>query len=313
MNTSTQAIVHAPSQATGQRTTGKVLKDIMKTYPRRLSITGALVISENALDLFYPVFAGIALDAVLQGNLSRAFSMVAVILGFWLLGALRRAVDTRIYTKIYADLAGKVVLSERRRGLSGPSTVVRAGMARQFVDFFEIQVPALITALVSIVGAVGMLLILEPFIGLLAAIALIFSVVGALIFMKRSEFLAQCLHDRQEQEPEVITKGTPLLIKRHFRVLGGRRVQLSDLEAKAYVGVGFIAAALFAALFVHLGMQGDATAGHLYMLMSYIWTFVFSLDDMPVHIQQIGRLRELGTRIVPDPEGDDQSVRGAAT
>lgn len=39
-------------------------------------------------------------------------------------------------------------------------------------------------------------------------------------------------------------------------------------------------------------------------LMNYVWTFVFSLDEMPEQIQQIGRLKELGTRIVPDDEPD---------
>ncbi len=299
METSIAPALGPAGQTIGTRTAGKVLKDIMKTYPKRLSLTGVLVLAENVLDLLYPVAAGIALDAVLSGNLPRAFMMVAIIFAFWLIGAIRRAVDTRVYTRIYADLAESVVMSERKLGLPSTITVVHTGLARQFVDFFEIQVPAFVTALVSVVGAVGMLLLLEPVIGILAALFLLISIIGGKYFMKRSEHLAECLHDRQEHEPTVVTKGTPLMIFRHFRVLGGRRVQLSDLEAKAYVGVGLIAAVLFGTLFIHLGTKGDATAGHLYMLMSYLWTFVFSLDDMPEHIQQMGRLRELGTRIAP--------------
>ena len=290
--------------AVGRKRAGKVLRDILKVYPGKLSMTGGLVLVENALDLFYPVAAGIALDAVLAGNLSTAFLMVSIIFTFWLIGALRRVVDTRIYTRIYTELVGKVIMTERKQGLPSTATVVHAGLARQFVDFFEIQIPAFVTAIVSVAGAVIMLIFLEPLIGSLAAGALLISIFSGFRFMNKSERIAECLHNIQETEPLVVTKGSPLLIARHFHVLGGRRIQLSDLEAKAYVGVGLIAAILFGALFIHLRTKGDATAGHLYMLMNYVWTFVFSLDEMPEQIQQIGRLKELGTRIVPDDEPD---------
>ena len=111
------------------------------------------------------------------------------------------------------------------------------------MDFFEIQIPVFVTAIVSVIGAVIMLLILEPLIGSLAAGALLISLFSGFRFMKKSERIAECLHDKQEDEPIVVTKGSPLMIERHFRILGGRRAQLSDLEAKAYLGVGLIAAA----------------------------------------------------------------------
>lgn len=176
---------------------------------------------------------------------------------------------------------------------------MRTTLARQFVDFFEIQVPAFVTAFVSIVGSVAMLLLLQPMVGYMATGLFILSVLLALGFMRRSEFLAACLHSRQEQEPSVVTKGDALHIKRHFRVLAGRRIQLSDLEAGAYLVVGLMTATLFGTLFTVLVHEGGATAGVIYTLVSYVWTFVFSLDDMPMHVQQLGKLKELGSRITP--------------
>ncbi|MEM7548286.1 MAG: ABC transporter six-transmembrane domain-containing protein [Bacteroidota bacterium] len=284
----------------GRQSASKVLAGILKQYPGKLSITGGLVLAENGLELLYPVIAGVALDAVLEGNLSTAFIMMGIIFTFWLVGALRRAVDTRVYTHIYKELAGKVILSERRQGLSPNSTIVHAGLARQFVDFFEIQVPAFVTAIISVAGAVIMLVILEPLIGVLAAGALLFSVLSGFRFMRKSQRFAEWLHDQKENEPLIVTKGTPLMIARHFHVVGGRRIQLSDLEAKAYLGIGLIAAMLFGALFIHMGTKSGVTAGHLFMLINYVWTFVENLDKMPEQLQQIGKLRELGTRINPE-------------
>ena len=278
---------------------GTVLRDILRHNPRRLAFTGVLVLAENALDLFYPVVAGIALDAVLEGDLNTAFIMVGIIFLFWLIGALRRAVDTRVYTWIYRDLVARVILSERKQSVPSASIIVHAGLARQFVDFFEIQVPAVVTAGVSVAGAVIMLIVLEPLIGMLTAVAFLISILTGFRFVRKNQRIAKDLHDRQEHEPTVVTKGSPQMIARHFRIIGGRRIQLSDLEAKAYVGIGVIAAVLFGALFIQIGSKGDATAGHLFMLMSYLWTFVENLDEMPEQLQEFGKLKELGTRIAP--------------
>ncbi|MBV6656625.1 MAG: hypothetical protein KI785_02535 [Devosiaceae bacterium] len=287
----------------GKKSAARVLKSIVRRYPGRLSLTGALVIGENALDLLYPLAAGIAIDAVLSGNLERAFLMVCVIFGFWLLGAVRKALDTRVYTRIYADLARSVVLTERRASLGTSTTIAHAALTRQFVDFFELQVPAFVTAAVSIIGSVVMLVVLAPQVGAVATGLLLLAVLAALRYMSLSQFIASCLHDRQEEEAKVVTDGSAGRIARHFRVLGGRRVQLSDLEAGAYVGVGLIASALFAALFWSMAASDAATAGLLYTLMSYVWTFVFSLDDLPVQLQQLSRVKELGQRIAPDEDG----------
>jgi ABC-type multidrug transport system fused ATPase/permease subunit len=286
----------------GKKSAARVLKGIVRRYPGRLTLTGSLVVGENALDLFYPVAAGIAIDAVLSSDLERAFLMVGVIFGFWLLGAIRKAVDTRVYTKIYADLARSVVLTERRALMGTSTTIAHAALTRQFVDFFELQVPAFVTAAVSIVGSLVMLVILAPDVGAVAAGMLLIALIAALRYMKLSEFIATCLHNRQEHEAREVTSGSPGRLARHFRVLAGRRVQLSDLEAGAYVGVGLIASILFATLFWSMAQFDAATAGLLYTLVSYVWTFVFSLDDLPVQLQQLSRVKELGQRISPDDD-----------
>lgn len=57
----------AQETGVGKQSAGKVLRDIVKDYPGKLSMTGGLVLAENGLELLYPVIAGIALDAVLEG------------------------------------------------------------------------------------------------------------------------------------------------------------------------------------------------------------------------------------------------------
>ncbi|MGV4799777.1 ABC transporter six-transmembrane domain-containing protein [Stenotrophomonas maltophilia] len=159
---------HDPAAAAGsigQQHAAATLKAILRTYPWQLTGTFSLVALENTLLLAYPLFAGFAVDAIIRGNIGHAISYAGVVLLFWLVGAARRAVDTRTFTRIYADLAVNVVQAQRRLGQATSTSAARVVLAREFVDFFEKHVPIIATALVSMFGAAVMLLAIEPLVG----------------------------------------------------------------------------------------------------------------------------------------------------
>jgi hypothetical protein len=160
------------SRKLGQQSASQTLKAIAKVYPGKLFCTLSLVALENALLLAYPLFAGFAVDAMLRGDAGNALFYAAVVLGFWVVGAARRALDTRTFTRIYADLAVPVILNQRLQRHSTSKAAARVVLAREFVDFFENHVPAIATALVSIIGAAAMLLAIEPWVGLACLVAL---------------------------------------------------------------------------------------------------------------------------------------------
>jgi len=101
------------SRKLGQQSASQTLKAIAKVYPGKLFCTLSLVALENALLLAYPLFAGFAVEAMLRGDAGNALFYAAVVLGFWVVGAARRALDTRTFTRIYADLAVPVILNQR--------------------------------------------------------------------------------------------------------------------------------------------------------------------------------------------------------
>ena len=153
------------SEKLAQQSATSTLKAIARAYPGKLFCTLSLVALENALLLAYPLFAGFAVDSIIRGDAHSALFYAVIVLAFWAVGAARRAVDTRTFTRIYADLAVPVILNQRLQNQSTSTAAARVVLAREFVDFFEKHVPTMVTALVSIVGAAAMLLAIEPWIG----------------------------------------------------------------------------------------------------------------------------------------------------
>ena len=93
----------------------RTLKHIGHTHRRKLIATFTLVGLENLLMLAYPIFGGWAINAVIAGNVGRALLYALVVLIMWLIGAARRSLDTRTFTRIYTQIAVPVVLEQRSR------------------------------------------------------------------------------------------------------------------------------------------------------------------------------------------------------
>lgn len=277
----------------------RTLKAILRTHPGKLAFAFFLIILENALLVFYPLFAGFAIDAILRGDIGQAVWYAAIVLAFWLVGAARRAVDTRIFTRIYAALAVDVVVSQRLQEQTPSVAAARVVLAREFVDFFEKHIPTIATAVISLIGAAVMLAIVEPIVGFACFCALLFCAVWVPAYARRNEQLYGRLHNRLEREISLITKTKAQTLLRHYTVLSRLRIWLSDREAGTFLMVGVIAAALFALAIAHMASMPGVQAGHIYAVMTYLWNFVTGLDEAPAIIDQIARLRDIGKRVEP--------------
>ncbi|WP_249932520.1 ABC transporter six-transmembrane domain-containing protein [Campylobacter mucosalis] len=130
----------------------KTLKFIARQNFKKLSLTFCIVLAENGLFLIYPILAGIAINAVVSGDILLALSYSVMVFLGWGLGAIRRRVDTQVFTKIYADLVVKVIMSEKSANQDSSTIIARANLSREFVNFFEQHFPIFFTSVVSIFG-----------------------------------------------------------------------------------------------------------------------------------------------------------------
>ncbi len=281
----------------GTQSAGDTLKIIAKTYPGQLSFTFFLVILENVLLLTYPLFAGFAIDAIVRGDFLQSLTYALVVLSMWCVGAARRCVDTRTFTRIYARLAVPVILAQRSRQESHSTIAARVVLAREFVTFFELHMPMLATTIASIIGAAVMLLIVETWVGIACCLTVLLFWAILPSYSRRNEQLHGLLNDRLEKEVHLVKDSRAKTLERHYSLLAILRIRISDREAWGYLMIGTAAALLFALATGLMATKGAVTAGHVYAVMTYLWTFVTSLDDGPQLTDQFARLRDIGKRV----------------
>jgi hypothetical protein len=294
------AMEHSAQNQTLPATSGSTaatLKAIASKNKPAIALTFSLIGLENLLLVAYPLLAGMAIDAIAQKNWAIASIYALVVLLFWLIGALRRAVDTRVFAGIYARLAVPVVVNQRAATNDHSVVAARVTLAREFVDFFEHHVPAILTSVVSIVGAVVMLLVIEPWLGAASLVALVIFIIAMRRIVIGNQLLHERLHNQQEREVDRVKRAPRTLLDKHYRFLAKLRIMVSDIEAKAYIGVGLGAASLFLLAITLLVYKPDVSPGHVYAVMTYLWNYVTSLDDGPGLADQFARLRDIGRRV----------------
>ncbi|EOT1172416.1 ABC transporter six-transmembrane domain-containing protein [Cronobacter dublinensis] len=278
------------------------LKTLARRHRHKLFFTFLLVIVENVTYLLYPVLAGICINAILSGRMVSAMLYGLMVLFIWTLGAMRRSVDTRTFARIYAGLAVSVVLAQRKKQLAASTVAARVTLSREFVDFFELHLPTLITSVASMVGAAVMLLLIEFWTGMLCL-----AILGVLAcfltrFTRRNEALYGRLNNRLEKEIDVVTHAASHTLQRHYHVLARLRISLSDREAMGYLTIGVLAALLFSVTIVLMTRSPDINAGHIYSVMTYLWMFATSLDDGPQLLEKYSQLKDIGRRVATEAE-----------
>ena len=282
----------------------KTLKDIAAEHNKKLFLTFAFVLAENGLFLAYPIFAGFAINAIMQGNTLNALIYALFVLIAWLVGAIRRRVDTQVFANIYAKLAVNVIMNEKQNAKDDSAIIARVALSREFVNFFETHFPMFFTSVISIIGSAFMLIFVEPKVAVACFAVMAFFLIFLPRYIKKNDDLYLRLNDRLEKEAKVIGAFSKSTLNRHYDVVSKFRIAISNREAMSYFIIGISASLLFLVAIIVLSSQ-QTNAGHIYSVMTYIWNFVISLDDSPKLIEEFSNLKDIGKRIDAQKKDND--------
>ena len=288
----------APAEAAPARV---LLGALWRRHRVRLVVTYALTAVENGCEVLYPLATGYAVDGLLGGRPVRLLPLGALWTFHLGVGLARHLYDTRVFTAVYAELAGDMVARQRAAGVAPPQVVARVALSRELVDFFEVEVPAVGTAAVRFVGAVVMLFAYDAWIGAYALVTLVPALVATRWFARQAARLNRALNDQLEREVDVVAARPAAAVARHFARLAGWRVRISNAEALAWgvVELAVIGLTLAALVRVTRGGAGApaATPGTIYAVLAYVLSFYASVISLPETVQNVARVRDIGARV----------------
>ena len=273
------------------------LRGLFLRFKWRISATLSLVLLESVLDILYPLCIGLAINGLLDGNPEGLMWLAGLGLMSALTGSLRRFCDTRIYARIYRTIAPEMVDRERGRQNNVSSISARAGLLTEFVEFMENSLPQLIAVLVSLVGVLIIISALntEVFFACLAVLgvaALTYTLTGRLNFRLNAGF-----NNELERQVSALGNGNSARVQGHFRRLMRWNIRLSDLETANFLVIWLAIVALIVFAPMSAIDSGVTNYGLVFSLLMYVFSYIESVANLPLFVQQLIRLNEISIRL----------------
>lgn len=272
------------------------LKKIFLRFRFRILATWFLVLAEAALSLLLPLLMGIAIDDMFEESSRGLFWLGAVGLLIVIAGAARRFYDTRVYSRIYTQIADEVVINEHANDSAVSVISARTGMTAELIEFLENSFPAIINCLIGLVGTLLIVsaLQLNVFFSCITATVLI-----AILFAatsRKTYFLNQGYNDEFEKRVDVLTANDPKEVTNHFRRSMRWNIRLSDLETVNFsiswaIMIGVIVYSVWASV------QNDISRGTILSLLIYVFEYIECVVAIPLFYQQFVRLQEITHRL----------------
>jgi len=284
-----------PSATKTRRTL--LLRTIFGRYRGRIVVTYIVTLTENLFELCYPSLTGLAVNGLLKHD----FAGLGLLLGVWLAhtatGVFRQSYDTRVFSAIYTDLATRTVSEQEGQGVSTSQIVARSSLSREFVNFFERDVPATVNSLFGLLGALVLLFFYDAWSAGFCLMLLIPLAILNRRYSKRTLTLNRRLNNQLEREVTMLTRRMPSRVFGHYRLLAKWRIALSDAEALNWGIMELFSIVLSAAVIIRTASLPHIEPGTIYAMLAYLWNFVASLNHIPVLVQQLSRLKDIAQRM----------------
>ncbi len=273
------------------------LRNIFARFRAKIILTWFLVICEAGLLLLFPLFIGIAIDDFLADSYLGLVQLAGIGLLSLIVGAGRRFYDTRAYANIYTTIAPELVEKEKKRDASVSVVSARAGLATEFVEFFENSFPEIINSIIALGGALLIILFLnfKIFIACLivtAVIGLIYSLTSTKTYRLNRGYNAEL-----EKRVKVLEQGDKNGVVGHFKNVMRWNIRLSDLETTNFsLSWVFLIGVLLYAI-VAIIESGVTAHGKVFSILMYVFNYIESVITMPLFYQQFVRLKEISHRL----------------
>jgi len=281
---------------TDQPRSNSVLTTI-RPFRWRIAFTYTLTVIEDLLELSYPWATGLAIN----GLLAQDYKMIAPVMIAWLLhtaiGCGRQMYDTRLYTRVYNAIVVDTVLRQRQSGIESTKVAARSAMSREFVIFFEKDMPVVLNTLVTIVGSTAILFYYDLVMGAIAATLFIPVAIINRNYMKRSLMLNEGLNNQLEHEVQIVEAAREDAVVRHFDEVRSWRVKLSDADAFNWTMIEGFSILAFLLVLLRVTYMPGVDVGTIFAIFVYVWRLMEKLDMMPQIVQQLMRLKDIRRRI----------------
>ena len=218
------------------------------------------------------------------------------------LGAFRRIYDTRIYTKMFANLSSEVVARQLAQGEELSKIAARSSMAWHNIEFFQYNVPEFLEQLIAVGGAVIALGLFDWRLTVVGTILILCVMIGSKYYMRLVTKVQVALHDKYELEYDTFATREPAKIRQYYSDIADLEITQSQRSTVSYSVIRvFLLCMFLTTLYISIDLD-RFTIGALYSIVAYVWSFVTATEYVPYLSEKWVELKDASRRIAMNDE-----------
>jgi ABC-type multidrug transport system fused ATPase/permease subunit len=281
------------------------LSELFKRYKKRISFALSLVAIENIAWIIEPALFGLVIDAIIDKAYVDPQSNFILPLLLWVgaflvnsgVGSLRRALDTRIYLNIFTNLAADVSKTSIEKNLSVSKTAARAELSYQYITFLQYRIPEVIEHSIAISGAIIAMYLIDWRISFISGLIIIPLYFITRFYNIKITKLQKEYHDSYENIFDIFSTKDPEKVRDYYLHMAKPQKKISDWGALNFAILRISLLIIFlAVLYISIDLD-DFSAGELYTIVAYLWTFITSTEYLPELFESWTSLKDIARRL----------------
>ena len=273
----------------------------------KLSISGVLVfvLIENVAWIIEPTFFGSLLDALIDHFYNKEAVNYYTPLFIWIFiylvnvlgGTMSRLFSGRVYSKMYADIATRVIINSKKQGHATSKILARAELAREYIVFFKERLPEVSWQIFATGGGVIALFFYDWRIAAVAFFVIFPVVLINNIYRRNVVTLQKNIHDTREDLYRLVDEKDTSKIHQYYHDMVPPQHKIAKWNSIDYAVIKVLLMIIFiVVLFICVDVDNFST-GKIYAIVSYIWTFIASTEYLPGLMESLTSVKDLSTRL----------------
>jgi ABC-type multidrug transport system fused ATPase/permease subunit len=278
---------------------------IVKQFKFSIASVLIFVLIENISWIVEPTFFGSLLDALIDHFYNKEvvnyYSPLLIWIFIYLVnvlgGAMSRLFSGKVYSKMYADIATRVIVNSKKQGHAPPKLLARAELAREYIVFFKERLPEVSWQFFATGGGVIALFFYDWRIAAVAFLVIFPVIYINNIYRRNVVTLQKDIHDTREDLYRLVDEKSMANINQYYRDMVLPQQKIAKWNSIDYSVIKVLLMIIFiVVLFICVDVDNFST-GKIYAIVSYIWTFIASTEYLPGLMESLTSVKDLSSRL----------------
>lgn len=273
------------------------LKAIFIENWKQILLSYLLFSMQSIFMLIYPKVLGESIDHLIAKDYSFIIYLLLTFFGLMVFNYISRVYDTIVFSRIYRRFASIETNKQFEKNVETTKINGRLTLMGSIVSFFEKDMLSILYAVFGLFGSIYFISLVDATLIPFLILSGILTLVVSYYFSPKIAEITKDSNDISEEQTELINQRKISLVNNLLKRRQMLSIKLSNLDAKFFFLIQFIAYGTVTALLTYYVVYNEVTVGSVFSTYRYLFDFVASVSILPQIIISFINIKDVIKRL----------------